>query len=255
MPTAEPARVYLDDRIGSKHLQKPLEKLGCDVVVKRLPFADAMVLGEGERGRPVSVGIELKRTGDLLRCISDGRFAGGQLPGLLEHYEVNYLVVEGEWKRGHDGQLLTPTKGVYEPVNFGERLWMFDAVEHWLQTMENVVGLHVRRTQDKAATAELVGSIASWWDRPWDSHNAHLALDNSRRLPKRRRERMELRKPSTLRLVANVLPGVGWKRSKDVDAAFDNVQALANADVDAWKKIPGIGKTTAARVVAAIKGE
>src|SRR6267142_3966339 len=74
-----------------------------------LPSADVRFIGMGTGGIPVPVGIEVKRLGDALQCMCDGRFSGTQLPLLREHYgQWAWLLIIGTWRGGGSGgQILT----------------------------------------------------------------------------------------------------------------------------------------------------
>lgn len=241
--------LLIDSRIGSNDLLQIVRPWGIDAELVTLDYGDVAFCGNGPDGRPVQVGIELKRLSDLLQCITDGRLSGHQLPGLLRQYQQVWLIVEGEWRAGPDGVLVTRHHGHWEPVRLGSRRYMHRDVMKFLITLEMKAGVHVQQTPDRATTARNVAALHSWWCiDEWDEHRAHLALDTAR-------DTAMLVRPSLVRRVAAELPGIGYQKSGAVSAKFKTVRDLANAPESDWREIDGVGKTLSKRIVGAISGE
>jgi excinuclease UvrABC nuclease subunit len=59
--------------------------------------------------------------------------------------------------------------------------------------------------------------------------------------------------PSLAFRVAAELPGIGWERAGAVSRRFTTVRQMVDAEADEWLTVPGIGKTIAARAVAALQ--
>lgn len=78
------------------------------VVDQRLDHGDILIIGNGPNGSALRIGIEVKRVGDVLACMDDGRLAGldGQLEGMHRDYDLSWLVVEDELRPDHDSGIL-----------------------------------------------------------------------------------------------------------------------------------------------------
>ena len=234
----------LDDRTGSGDLIRYLRGVA---KLSRLSFGDAQIEGNGPEGRPVLVGVEVKRVEDILKCITDGRFAGHQLPGLQASYEVVYLVVEGDYRVGKEGLLEVMRYHMWRPVLLGSRKFMYRDMDNWLTTMEMKAGVKIRRTGGRQETAQFLKDLYGWWTgREWEEHRAHLAFHDPGP------PAALLRKPSLLRRVAKELPGVGWERSAAVEKRFHSVVQMVQASEKEWRTVEGIGKGIATRVFGAL---
>lgn len=242
--------MLVDDREGSRQFAKLLRpsELG------RLPFGDVSFLGNGPNGRPVPIGIELKQLSDVLSCITTGRFSGHQLPGLHSSYEYIYLVYYGIYSLDQrTGSLTVPRprpgdKKGWVNASIGSRAFMYREFESWLATMELRGGVRIRRAATVREAAAVVQSLFSWWGKDWEGHHSHLALQEDPPWGL-------LRKPNLLRKMAAQLPGVGWTRSAAVASHFDSVLEMVNAGEKEWRQIEGIGKKTAATVIASLEGK
>ncbi len=213
----------------------------------RLEYADASFIGNGENGEPVLVGIERKALSDLLNSITSGRFAGHQLPGLLNSYNVVYLIVEGMFRPGKDGLLYHREGKDWIPINYGRR-WMYADVEAWLTTVEEKAGVRLRRAPGPSETAAIIQALHRWWtNKEFEDHRSHLTMHKPR-------DTALLRKASLVRVIAAELPGIGWTRSENVSKRFHTVADMVAADFKDWEEIEGVGKSTAKKVVEAIYG-
>lgn len=244
--------IIVDDRAGSNRYPALLQAVGLKVTLGRLEYGDFSFMGHGPGGAPVTIGIEHKRLDDLLQSITTGRFAGHQLPGLVQSYDHAYLVVEALCRPCPDSGVLQVRSGArWVDQSRGGRGWMYRDIEQWVHTVELKGGVFVKRTSTQDETARLVQALYSWWNRGWDDHRSHLAISQAHSI-NRNRDAALLRKPSLVRRVANELDGVGWERSAAVAAHFPSVFDMVMADPKEWTKIPGIGKVTATRVVQSL---
>jgi ERCC4-type nuclease len=213
----------------------------------RLEFADASFIGNGENEEPVLVGIERKALSDLLNSITSGRFAGHQLPGLLNSYGVVYLLIEGMYRPGKDGLLYHREGKDWVPISYG-RKWMYADLEAWLTTVEEKANVRLRRAPGPSETAAIIQALHRWWtNKEFSEHRSHLTMHKPR-------DTALLRKASLVRVIAAELPGIGWTRSENVAKRFHTVAEMVSADEREWNSIEGIGKETANKVVHAIYG-
>ena len=238
--------ITIDSRVGSKelvsHFAKGVAALG------HLEFGDASFIGL-DHGQVVTIGIERKALSDFLSSMQTGRLAAVQLPGLRACYNHVYVIVEGIYKSDQNGRILIPRGGSWVGFHLGRRQFMARELDNFINSLCVEAGVMVRETSNLHRTAGLIYNLHNWWQKK--SHESVQAM-HKHRFPDDGAGGVLLQPPSLLRRVASELPGVGWKRSMDVAKHFDTVAHMVEADVGEWVKIPGIGKTTAARVVDAL---
>lgn len=239
--------IHVDPRVGSGDMAPALKALGCPVELVPLDFADCAFVGNGPEGRPVQIGIELKKLNDLLNCVVTGRFSGHQLPGLVQGYDDIWLIIEGIYRPNpRDGVLETLGGGQWRAVQLGAKTWMYRDLEAFLTTIEIKGGVRIRRTGDRQETARVVAGLYSWWcSSEFQDHRAHLAIN-------RARDTALLVKPTLKFEVASVLPGLGMMRAGMASGHFQTVRDMVNADAKEWAALPGIGKVTAEKIVKAV---
>lgn len=237
--------IFIDDRIGSKDLIKHMPENSAQLT--RLRFGDAMFLGNGPEGCPVHVAMELKTIGDILACIIDGRFSGHQLPGLLAHYHVIYLIIEGKHRPDpRTGLLQVPGSRGWRDADYGAKRWMYRDLDCFLSTMEMKAGIKVRRSYDRKESAQILLAQHHWWTaKDYDEHRAHEAFDIS--------GEPSVVRPSLLRRIAAQLPGIGWQKAQAVEKHFPDVVTMMVADEREWRKIAGVGKTLSLRIIDEIQ--
>jgi ERCC4-type nuclease len=222
--------------------------------LQRIEFCDAHFWGQGPGGLPVPIGAEIKRIGDVIACMQDGRFAGHQLPGIVATTQYRWLILEGPFKADDNGDV----------VMLRGRDWVIpgshishSAFQRWLISVEVTASFRVWRTFDRRETAKFLADLYGWWSKPYEEHDSHLALDYSDPY-QQTVELIQIDKKDPrywVREVAKNLPGIGRKRSLQVSDSFPSVRVMANAGPGDWERIDGIGHGTAVKVVQAITGE
>jgi len=239
--------ILVDDREGSKQLVRYFPKPITHLV--RLPFGDVAFLGKGPEGRPIPVGIEIKTLSEALDNIVTGRFAGHQLPGLIQDFEVSYLVVYGELRQDAHGIICVPRKGGIKRFKLGGRYYMWRDFQQWLITMELRGDQHIRFMATKRDVGNFILALYRWWTaKSWEEHRAHLALDTSGRSSL-------VSEVSLARRFAKELPGVGWGKSAAVERYFSSALNIVMADEKEWLEVDGIGKILARKIWNAIRGK
>jgi ERCC4-type nuclease len=238
--------ILIDRRIGSGDLINVLPPDSAQLTT--LEYGDCAFLGNGPGGAPVRVGIEIKALGDCAQSIRSGRFAGHQLPGLLANYDKVYVILEGLYRAGTEGELETFTKGHWTTGAWGGCGWMYNELDGWINSINIVAGVTVKRTMSRRETAAVIFGLHHWWtSKSYEKHRSHCGFDES--------GRPTLMKPGLVRRVAAELPLIGWERSSAVADEFQSVLAMVLAEESSWIKIKGIGKGIARKVVRAIRGE
>jgi ERCC4-type nuclease len=242
--------IRLDNRVGSGDLSVFFEKWHVPYTLCRLEYGDCAIKGNGPNGTTIEVGVEIKKVRDALNSICDGRFAGHQLPGLIESYHCVWLVLEGQFSCDYESGMLMFRKGrTMAPLTLGQRKFMFRDLDHWLTTMEARGGVRVRRTLSRMETARYIADLHSWWTgKEWEEHRSHLAFDEATV------DSEILFRPNLVRRMAAELPGVGWTRSKAVAARFGSVVEMVLANREEWEECDGIGKGIAEKVTKALMG-
>lgn len=237
--------ILVDRRIGSSDLYPLLQRRQVPCQLTTLAFGDAAFAGNGPHAQAVQVAIERKRIRDLVNSLLSNRLAGHQLPGIIGQYQYSWLVIEGTWRPDDHG---------YVSIPIGDRKWKriepaitAAALEGWILTLELRGGLRIRTTQDAEGTAAFLAALHKWWThKEWAEHQSHLALYQPP-------DSAIFVKPTMVRQVAALLPGVGFEKSLGVEARFATVLELACASAQDWVEIPGIGKTLAPRIVQVLQ--
>lgn len=161
--------IGLDPRRGSGDL---LDLIKEPAEHRWLPWGDAEWLGNGREGR-VYVGVEIKKVPDLLKCIVDKRLVGLQLPGMLDRYDVSYLIIEGGYRDGRKGlevQFSSPIGVLWGHIPRGTTFLSYGAIDRFQTTLEELAGVVVRRTRDREETAAMLDSLHYWWQKRWTAH-------------------------------------------------------------------------------------
>lgn len=240
----------VDRRAGSVDLYGPLIAKGVKPVeLATLAYGDIELVGNGEGGCPVSVGVEYKKLPDLIQSIDTGRLVGHQLPGMLQCYDQVWVLVEGIWRESSNGLVEVPRGGTWKPLRAGTGHFGAAALYGFLFTLQIKLGIRTMFTGTSSQTVAWLYQLNRWWTaKEWEDHRAHLAFDQSSALS-------AISRPSLVRRVAKELPGIGWNRSGDVDRHFSSVVEMVVADRADWEEIPGVGKGIAKAVVEALNGK
>lgn len=239
--------ITVDSRIGSAELFK-LFPSGT-AKVGTLAFGDFAFMGNGPTG-PLFIGVERKTISDLITSLNTDRFIGHQLPGLSNMYHRVYLVIEGyarpsprdhvlEWRVNGEWECQTHNASS-KPIMYSD----FIGRLHTLTEMANVRVIH---TDKPITTVQHILALKRWWDKPWDQHMSLCAIYEP--LP------VTMAKPSLKRRFINVIPGIGWERSKAVADHFRSIAAMVAADVKEWATIEGVGKGIAKRAYDTLHNE
>lgn len=162
--------IYVDYREGSKHLINPLRKLGLAVEKTDLPYGDVAFEGRGVDNASVMIGVELKKMNDLVSSLRSGRLVDHQIPGMVGPdgiYKFAWVLVEGQYKGGKMGELLSLTPRGWRQVpgqmtvsELQKRLFSI--------AFGGVRVAHVNRDED---TVEWLRDLYRWWtDKALDQH-------------------------------------------------------------------------------------
>lgn len=243
----------VDTRAGSKELLAPLGLAGLPIEPTILPAGDVEFVGNGPQGRPVPVLVEYKDIRDALQCMRDGRFAE-QLRTMRTRADVNWLLIEGEWRQNAAGILeVRESRGWKDRGHYTEQ-----ELDAWLMTMAQSGGALLWRTTDQAESVRWLRTLYWWWTaKEYEDHRAHLAWYTPPYTPP---NPFVQGGPSVAQKVAAALLArgpsvdVNSKRAAAVAAHFGgSVRTMVDADAAAWARVEGIGKGTAEKVVEVLR--
>lgn len=251
--------ISLDYRTGSKELAPLFTPFGIQVNICKLEFGDLAFEGNGPTGR-CAVVIERKRIDDLIASMQSKRLSGHQLPGMADAYDYCYLIVEGLWRPGPEGEMQIGRGGLENQGSFGGR-WAsahgralkYRSIDNYLATLELQAGVIYRRTLTPAETVVTVVDLYRWWtEKLWAEHSSHLGV-YAPAVVKAGKTRLNLarRHVSLAEKWAMQLDGIDSK-AQAVASHFGSARAMALGVESDWVALKGIGKPTARQIVEAI---
>lgn len=257
--------VLVDPRSGSGDLVRPLQALGIPARYPdpragegcELEFGDVQLVGRGANDRPVLVGVEVKTLSDVLQCIVDRRFSGHQLPGLLASYEERWLLIEGVMLCDKTRELYIARVDHRPPIRAakGEKPWQYEAVQSWRRSVERA-GCKTDNVPDRRSVVAWIASLYHWWQKAPEDHQAMFGvrLKDLSCAGDPIADYIAEASPK-MRVAASVISGVGSIKAAAAAAHFRSIRKMANAEVEAWREVPGFGKRLADAMVEEIVRE
>jgi ERCC4-type nuclease len=239
--------VLVDDRIGSREFHKPLRRMGVPAIIRRLEYADFAWNGRGPHGM-ARIGVERKTVSEILGAITDARFTGRQLPGLLKTYDYVYLIVEGAAK-------IDPRTGVLmmygREAGFTRVRHLYSTYKKFLTTLAAKGRVIVEPTHGITETVHLLHTLYGWWEKPWKSHKSAYHVEETKP------DAAILETRTWERQAFAQFPGVGWERSKLVAEYFPSLDVACHASIEEWMKALKIkdGRALATTIVKACRGQ
>lgn len=240
--------VMVDAAVGSRELVKPLCALGLPAELTHLHAGDVAFMGRGWKGRPIGIGVELKKISELAGSLETGRLPLDQAPKMLKAFEHSWIVVEGMWRTPR-GRLVTLGRHG-RPRETRGRL-SGDELEKQMLTLE--IGmtepgeryLRTRYVPTRADTLRFIVSLYRWWtDKDMDQHKTHVGIYRPPTL-------IDI---SQFRQTVATLPGIGVKRSLEVEQFFVGSLELAfAASRERW--CDALGVKVGTRVFHTIRGK
>lgn len=240
--------VLLDDRVGSRELEIPLRKIGVVPSLCRLEYGDIAFHGNGPDGG-VTVGLERKRVRDLVNSIREGRLTQ-QAAGMMEVYDVNYLIIEGAMGTGESGELRWMEGGRIQTAFVGKQAVYMAEVQGYIQTMREYAGFRTVQTEGMVGTVYLVRTLLRWWSKAWEGHTA-LGVGGVGGVvaEKAGPRRLSTVRPGLVWRMAAGINGVGPKGCSEIAKVFETPREMVMADEKAWRRVKGVGKGMARRIV------
>ncbi len=251
--------ILIDYRTGSKDLvgDGHLPPDVAQIADLGSPGPDAAFLGYGPGGpHTYPIAVEIKalsaRSQDAWTSWRTGRLTGGQLPQFAQDYKRVYLIVEGVWRPGPQGEIEIPewtnersySGHKWRPLAHAPDYRTFD---NFLNSLTEIGRIIVKRTADRTETARAILDLYLWWSKDYEAHQSLLTFDRSQ-------EPTQLVRPTFKRRVAAELESIGWQKSEAIAKTFSSIHALANASVTDLMAIPGIGAKLAAQIWCELRG-
>lgn len=248
--------IRVDSRSGSGELAKYFQPYGITTELAHLEYGDFDFLGKGPKGE-CAVVFERKRIEDLVQSMESGRLSGHQLPGMTKQYDYGYLIIEGSWRSGADGQLEINQRGQWVSRQTHTR-----AITNFVMGLAFRAGLMPWKTYDQRDTARfIVDQYRMWNEKAWAEHRAHDTVYAPATVTGGFRLFFNPRKVSTAEKVAMQLPGLQDK-ARYVAEKFGSVKTLASAPLEEWVdlrwktrkgKVRKLGMSAALKIYQAIE--
>lgn len=244
--------ILVDPRDGSKEL---IPLLGDMCVPCHLESGDVIFHGNGPDG-DLTIGIEVKKVGDLLNSETTGRLAATQLPAMLKaSYWPCWILVVGSYRMGMRGELQVRHRGGWVPFKIGNRTAPYSYVEAFLIEVE-VFGFKVKVVDSNESAAKWIEMAYRWWQKDWADHKAMLKFDKShaqRRALMPHESDPDFARKLKVASFIKELPALGWDRAMRAAEHFPTVIDAVNATEQDWSSVPGIGKVIAKEAVRYVR--
>lgn len=246
--------MVIDSSVGSHELARYFPK---DVAeVSRVEFADFLWEGRGETGNVICC-AERKTISDLIQCITDNRFIGDQVPKMVESSNVQYLIIEGEYRCNPSlACVQVRYKGHWLDYKTGSQYFDYHRLQAFITGLEEFTPLRVRYSVDERDTVKLLLSLEQWWSKEYESHSSHLGTH----IPRERGYKGRM--PLTAK-IASQLPGVGFKKALWIAKNW-RLSGLCTRIIDTinlkdaegvWINIPGVGSQSSKTIINFLKRE
>lgn len=273
--------ITLDPRKGSGELLRYFKPFGVHVELAdpQLQFGDAEFWGMGPDDEPIHIGVERKVLGDFIQSMRDRRLAGHQLKGLLESYDYVYLIVEGIWRVGENGEVQvwrrvsrkTKWLPLYGGRRGGKQSVTYKEMDGHLSSLSHCAGLDYIRTPNETDTAAFIASRYNWWQKEFDEHRSHLDIYADYnpvvgRFGGGHRGRILRRTVSHVEKMLSQLPGVdraafdlaeyfGRDMQKVMKAGVEEIAEIRIRTGPKGKRLVKLGSKKAERIHKALRGK
>lgn len=220
---------------------------------------DVLIVGQGPSS-PILVAVEVKSIRDLISSADTGRLQadpGGQLPAMLRDYDQSWLLWYGSIRCGDTGHLEEPGgrgdngRCLWKPFTKNASRDGRPLPCEYLDAMLLAIaamGVHVHHVQNERQAARWLVSLYNYWTKPYEEHKFNRTFKDVVRFPKVI-PGITAKELERAKRVCDRYPGLGMERALAAAKWFGSVREMANAGVDEWMKVPGIGKVIAGAMV------
>lgn len=210
--------------------------------------ADAMFCGNGPDGRNLKVGIEVKKWTELLSSLDTGRLQATQLPGLVELYDIRFLVHYGPYqpnpdtgniqalrKRGDSWVWVDFQPGSSNANGGRARTYSYGYLSRFLCSPQFLsMGITSVRVSSIAEAAWWIGETYAEWTKPWSHHKSiGEALDRTSAPSPISLRAHEDPKMQQCIQVASTFPNIRYRRAVAMAEHFQgSTRAMVNATAE-----------------------
>jgi len=248
--------IYVTNEPNDKDLAKQLGKL-CEPY--ELKCGDVNFLANWTDDEQVWVWGERKKLGDLVTCATDsGRLLRQVQEAHQAGFKFLFLIIEAIYRRDPTSGLLQTRNGKdwqdyhINPKDKKSKTIPYSRISGYLNQLRYYLGVHIYHTASVRETALTIMDIYGMFQTPPEDHNS---LKQFATTPEP--VASFLQKPSLIRRMVKELPGIGWDRSKDIEAELGSAkrlcEVLSGGDREALLGIEGIGKKTVDNIQVALE--
>ena len=201
--------------------------------------------GHGPKGLSM-IGIERKRIKDFLGNMRNNHLVGLQIPRMINHYDIRYVLIEGIVRANPDtGTLEEPGKRdprtgkrLWREVMLGRSTFQWEDFEKYITSLE-WAPIRILRTPDPETTARLVVAKYRWYQKQWNEHHSLKGLYYTPYpiIPINLGDKEDLN-----RLMMSCLPHIGPEKSLMMAMRWKCMVDLCQATMEDLQDLPGIGR-------------
>jgi ERCC4-type nuclease len=227
--------IRIDSRVGSKELEPLFLAYGIRAEKTTLDYGDFDFEGNGPNSR-VAICFERKqlswRSVDLAESMFTDRLNGHQLPGMADRYDYAYLIIEGVWRHGAQGELEIPDRW----GNWKARQVPARAIVNFTMALAIQAGVIPWRSMSPIGTVAFIVDQYRWWQKRWHEHGSTEVVY----APADPRLGMGIhlnpRKASFREKVIMQTPGLDEK-ARWAAKYFKSAREAANASAEEWANV------------------
>ena len=235
--------ILVDYHVGSVELLEPLRRMGLPAEKGDIP-TDLFWEGRGEKGVPVTIGVEFKKLGELVQSLRTQRLQGHQLLKMRDNFQFCYLLIEGELLHDRQGRLLRRTgRREFRPLSGSMAV---GELRKRLLVLHLRGGLNFIHTTTRKDTLGWIKALYHiWTDCDLDQHQSHIAIYQAPMLVP----------ISEFRGFFSRIAGLGIRKTLPVEKHFGgSIRRAVNAPRSEWLKVDGIGDVLATHIENVLEG-
>jgi ERCC4-type nuclease len=248
--------ILLDGSRGSIELLRFFAPFNIPVIKSNLvPVGgDAWFVGNGPCG-DMNVVVERKRITDLIDSMRSNRLKGYQIPLMYANYDLIYIIVEGLWRPGANGQAeeFRKVRGKWAWVPLSAT---YRQVDNFMTSLGPLCA-GVKRSATPEETVCQIVNLYRYYAQQWHTHSQGRAVyspEVGRDVTPGMKLKYIPKAATWAEKFAYILPGID-RKTYDVAAKFKTIRKAVNANASEWRSIPGVGKITAENIQKALDAE
>lgn len=238
--------ILVDGRVGSGHLVKLIRNAGAPVQRIHLNSGDISMPGNGPNG-PISIGIEVKKPADLVTSLVTRRLTTRQLPEMRRCYDEIILAIVGKFVASKSGGIATRKRSATGyPIDYE-----IPTTLSWRQLQGMILSLQYghqitfREFENDVELSYWAATTYKWFSRKWEDHKSHLPSHQIFAEPGEGMLPLLAYEATNVERIAHCIPGFGFAVAQKVAKHFRHGKEMANAELEEWLAIDGVGKKRA----------